>query len=192
MRAGSLCPGGRCALIAVVILSLMTPQLVFPLAKAQEAATLQGVLFDPSGRPAPGFKIVFKDVVSGIEYTSSPSGVTGEYSIQVPVGARYQPVGALAPDGTRLPIGSSAPLPIRVASVYRRDVQFLATGGDHPVENTPPTASPEKRASTSPQASRHKKPWWKTTPGIVGIVVGAGAVAAAVSGGSGNASPSRP
>jgi hypothetical protein len=214
----------RRTLVVLVSFSILTPSLVLPVAHAQQPATLQGVILDPSGRPASGFKVLFKDVVSGAEYTSAASGAAGEYSLQVPVGARYQLVSALAPDGTRLPIQAGVPLPVRAPGVYRRDVQFQLAGGAQVVEQTPPTqqATPtqpptETAAKTPPPAKagpvtkpaptsqarveeKKKKrgmvPWWKTPGGVIGIILGAGAILAIAAGGGGggggNASPSNP
>jgi hypothetical protein len=208
-------------LVVLVSFSILTPSLVLPVAHAQQPATLQGVILDPSGRPAAGFKVLFKDVVSGTEYTSAASGASGEYSLQVPVGARYQLVSALAPDGTRLPIQAGVPLPVRAPGVYRRDVQFQLAGGAQVVEQnppvqqatptqpptetaakTPPPAKPgpvTKPAPTSQARVEEKKkrgmiPWWKTPGGVIGIILGAGAILAIAAGGGGgeNASPSTP
>ncbi len=198
----------RRALVAVLSFSLLAPTLALPVAYAQQTATLQGVILDPTGRPTPGFKVVYKDVVSGTEYTSAASNAAGEYSLQVPVGSRYLLTTALAPDGTRLPIQAGSPLPVRAAGVYRRDVQFQLQGA----QATEPTAPPTTTAQATPPPSApkpatppapptesgkgEKKPWWKTTGGIIGIILGAGAVAAIAAGGGGGgggtASPSNP
>jgi hypothetical protein len=187
-------------LVVLVSLSIVMPSFLLPVAHAQESATLQGVILDPSGRPAPGFKVVCKDVVSGTEYTSTASGTTGEYVLQVPVGARYQLVNALAPDGTRLTIQAGVPLPVHAPGVYRRDVQFQLEGGAQVVDGAAP-AQPTETAATAPPPPEERKdkavPWWKTTGGIIGIVLGGGALIAIVAGGSGNssstpASPSAP
>ncbi|MBZ5638476.1 MAG: carboxypeptidase-like regulatory domain-containing protein [Acidobacteriia bacterium] len=210
----------RRALVVLVSFSILVPSLVLPVAHAQQTATLQGVILDPSGRPAPGFKVVYKDVVSGTEYTSATSTAAGEYSLQVPIGSRYQLVNAVAPDGTRLPIQAGAPLPVRAGGVYRRDVQFQLAGGAQVVEQkppapeaapptpppptvtaakTPPPAKPgpvTKPAPASQARTGAKKPWWKTTGGVIGIILGAGAIAAAAAGGGGGgggtSSPSNP
>ncbi len=197
----------RSTLVAVLSFSLLAPSLAVSVAYAQQTATLQGVILDPSGRPTPGFKVVFKDVVSGTEYTSSASSAAGEYSLQVPVGSRYLLTTALAPDGTRLPIQAGSPLPLRAAGVYRRDVQFQMQGAQA-TEPTAAAAAPTTAAAApapsqpkpvsapapaSQAGAAEKKPWWKTTGGIIGIILGAGAVAAlAAGGGSSSSTPSSP
>jgi hypothetical protein len=203
----------RRTLVAVLGFSLLAPSLLMPVAHAQQSATLQGVILDPTGRPTPGFKVVYKDVVSGTEYTSSPSNAAGEYSLQVPTGARYQLTASLAPDGTRLPIQAGSPLPVRTSGVYRRDVQFQlqgaqgvepkppATGSQPPTPTVskPPVGKPAPVTPPPPPSDdKHKKkavPWWKTTGGVIGIILGAGAVlalAAGGGGGGGSSSPSNP
>lgn len=194
----------RRTLVAVLSISLLAPSLVLPVAHAQQPATLQGVILDPTGRPAPGFKVVYKDVVSGTEFTSSASNAAGEYTLQVPVGARYQLTSALAPDGTRLPIQAGAPLPVRAAGVYRRDVQFQMQGAQvteppkpqtpPPKPPTPPTAKPQPVTPPSPPSQARPgeaKPWWKKPGGVIGIVLGAGALAAILGGGGGGGTTSR-
>lgn len=201
----------RRTLVAVMSFSLLAPTLALPVAYAQQTATLQGVILDPTGKPTPGFKVVFKDVVSGTEFTSSPSNAAGEYSLQVPVGSRYLLTTALAPDGTRLPIQAGSPLPVRASGVYRRDVQFQLQGAQatEPKTETPPAAPaaaapaatkpgpatpPAPASQAPPPGQKEKKPWWKTTGGIIGIILGAGAVAAIAAGGGGSSSgsPSNP
>jgi hypothetical protein len=193
----------RRTLVAVLSISLLAPSLVLSVAHAQQPATLQGVILDPTGRPAPGFKVVYKDVVSGTEFTSSASNAAGEYTLQVPVGARYQLTNALAPDGTRLPIQAGAPLPVRAAGVYRRDVQFQLQGAQvtepaKPAEAQPTTPAPTKPQPATPPAPAtqarpgEKKPWWKTPGGVIGIILGVGGAAALFSGGNDNNSPSHP
>ncbi len=195
----------RRTLVAVLSFTLIAPTLALPVAFAQQTATLQGVILDPSGRPTPGFKVVYKDVVSGTEYTSSASNAAGEYSLQVPVGSRYLLTTALAPDATRLPIQAGSPLPVRAAGTYRRDVQFQLQGAQATEPQTPPETAktaatqPKPKPATPPAPPSQarpgaKKPWWKTTGGIIGIVLGAGAVAAIAAGGGGGGtnSPSNP
>jgi len=196
----------RRTLVTVLSVSLLAPSLVLPLAHAQQPASLQGVILDPTGRPAPGFKVVYKDVVSGTEFTSSPSNAAGEYTLQVPVGARYQLTSALAPDGTRLPIQAGAPLPVRAAGVYRRDVQFQLQGAQvteppKPPAAQPPTPPPPKPKAVTPppppsqaRPREEAKPWWKKPGGVIGIILGVGVAAALIGGGGGGggASPSHP
>ena len=204
--------------VALLALSLLFPASLLPVALAQQPATLQGVILDPTGRPAANFKVVFKDVVTGTEYTSTASNAAGEYSLQVPTGARYQLTSAMAPDGTRLPIQAGSPLPVRTPGTYRRDVQFQEVGAraveppaetkaaEKPkptvAEKPKPKPEPEvaqkpkpatKAAPASQARSIAKKPWWKTTGGVIGIVVGSVAVLGiALSGGGSSSTPASP
>ncbi len=164
----------HCAVLMSLI--LIGSSSVVPLCLAQEQqATLKGAILDPAGKPAAGFRAVFKDVSTGAEYTSPASNSAGEYEIPVPAGTRYQLVAAVAPDGTRFPVQQMAPLPVRVAGAYRLDVQFQSA----PLATASSSAAQAAATSKPPKAGA-AKPWWKTTPGITGIAVAGGAVVAAV------------
>lgn len=157
--AGSLRPAAAIA----TALSLLVASTAVPLL-AQETASFVGTIFDPDGRPASGFEVVLKDVVSGREFSSSPTGTDGLYSLDVPVGGKYTVVRVVAPDGTPLPVQSIPPLAVQTAGTNRLDVAFQRTAPPPPGETS--------------DDDEEKKPWYKTPGGITGIVLGVAAVAA--------------
>ena len=141
-------------------------------------ATIAGVILDPSGRPAFGFKAVLRDVASNTEYTSGPTDAAGNYTVEVPVGGRYKLDGVVADDGvTKLAVQDVPPVSVLAAGTTRLNVRFT---------NAPAPASEEKKKDKS------ATPWYKRPGPIVGMVLGAGALAAiALGGGSdNNVSPS--
>lgn len=184
---------------------------------AQEAAAFLGTVFDPSGKPAEGFTVVFRDVASGKEIRSSKTNAAGQYQTTVPVGTRYKLQSVVAPDGTMLPVQDVPPIAVRVPGNNRLDVRFIAKAtapapavaqaapkstpaAPKPVETAkapapakPAAPPPSKPTPVKPEAVAKKgekedkgaKPWWKKPGGIVGIVLGVGAVAALAGGGGG-------
>ena len=191
-------------------------------AYAQEAASFLGTVFDPSGKPAEGFTVVFRDVASGKEIRSSKTNAAGQYQTTVPVGTRYKLQSVVAPDGTLLPVQDVPPIAVRVPGNNRLDVRFIAKApvpvaqatptppapappaptpaAPKPVETAkappPPKPSPPPPSKPTPVkpvavAKKEEKkdkgavPWWKKPGGIVGIVLGVGAVAALAGGGGG-------
>jgi hypothetical protein len=81
-----------------------------------------GLVLDPAGKPASGFRLVFLGD-DQVEHTSSPSDELGRYSISVPAGLHYRVVAALAPDGTRLDVPELPPLEAEVG-VRRLDIRI--------------------------------------------------------------------
>jgi hypothetical protein len=156
-------------------------------------SAIAGVIIDPSGHPAEGFKVTVKDVASNTEYTSGPTDAAGNYSVQVPLGGRYKIEGVLAADGvTKLPVQDIPPVSVLTAGTTRMNVRF-----------TNPAPATATAAATPPPTQEESKkdkgavPWYKRPGPIVGMVLGAAAIAAiALSGGSdnndNNASPSNP
>lgn len=136
---------------------------------ADDSAIIRGFILDPSNQPAEGFRVVVMDTSTGKEYVSGPSNVVGEYALKVPVGARYQLVYAVAPDGTEIPVEKVAPLVAREAETLNLNVVFRATSGFEP-----PSVD---------------KPWWKRPLGVVGIVLGTVVTGAAIGGGGSDGSP---
>jgi hypothetical protein len=169
---------------------------------AQETAAFLGTLFDPSGKPAEGMVVIFRDASSGKEFRSLKTNATGQYEVSVPVGSRYKLQSVVAPDGSLVPVQDVPPVPVRVPGFNRLDVRFLSGSAPAAAPNTP--AAPKPAASAPAAAKKPEKvtktsvPWWKKPAGIVGIVIGGGAVAALALGGggggngSGNPSPSTP
>ncbi len=190
-----------------VVALVMAMSLVFAAApiSAQEMASLQGTLLDPSGNPASGFKVVVQDIASGKNYVSSASSSAGEYALDVPAGPRYRIVEAITPDGTRLQVQANPPLPVRVSGSYRLpDVLFVqgAAADEKPAKSSSSSsssksssASSSSSSSSSSGATTSVKPWYKKPGGIIGIVAGSIAVIALATDDDdddNNASPSAP
>jgi hypothetical protein len=174
-----------------LLASFLLFQGVAPLVLAQEStASVAGVILNPSGQPAFGFRVILKDVASKTQYTSDPTDAAGNYSVQVPIGGRYKIDGVIADDGvTRLPVQEVAPVSVLAAGTTRLNVRFT-TGA------TPGPAT----ASTEAEKKKKKEgvPWYKRPGPIVGIVIGSAVVLALALGGGGggggnsNPSPSAP
>ncbi|ANM28730.1 hypothetical protein ABI59_02565 [Acidobacteria bacterium Mor1] len=193
--------GGKSAVALVMAMSL-----VFAAApiSAQEMASLQGTLLDPSGNPASGFKVVVQDIASGKNYVSSASSSAGEYALDVPAGPRYRIVEAITPDGTRLQVQANPPLPVRVSGSYRLpDVLFVqgAAADEKPAKSSSSSSSSSSKSASSGSSSSSSgattsvKPWYKKPGGIIGIVAGSIAVIALATDDDdddNNASPSAP
>lgn len=184
MRAARLSLRSRAAVATIAAFSLLLTSAGVPVL-AQETANFMGTILDPDGRPAGGFQVVMKDVVSGREFTSAPSGADGKYSLSVPVGGRYTLARVLAPDGSPLPVQSIPPLAVQTSGTNRLDVAF---------QRTAPPASPAEQAKVQEPEEKDDRgvPWYKTKGGITGIVLGAAAVAALAIGGGDDDEPSPP
>jgi len=169
------------AVLTCLALALGTAPGLF----AQEStATIAGVILDPSGRPAFGFKTVLRDVGSDTQYMSAPTDAAGNYSVQVPVGGRYKLEGVVADDGvTKLAVQDVPPVSVLEAGTTRLNVRFTDTA-------TPASDEKEKKKK------KGAVPWYQRPGPIVGMVLGSVAIAALLlSGGSSNdnnASPSTP
>jgi hypothetical protein len=152
-------------------------------------ATIAGVILNPSGKPAFGFRVVLKDVASNTQFTSEPTDAAGNYSVEVPIGGRYKIDGVVADDGvTRLPVQEVPPVSVLAAGTTRLNVRFTtgATPG-------PATASSEDEKNKQKAGA----PWYKRPGPIVGIVIGSAVVLALLlgsggGGGGSNPSPSAP
>lgn len=146
------------------------------------AATIAGIILDPSGKPAFGFKAVVIDTATNTKYTSSPTDAAGNYAIQVPVGGRYKLESVIADDGiTKLTVQDVPPVSVLAAGTTSLNVRFTET----PAPGT-------QTATTEEEEKKKKKgalPWYQRPGPIVGMVLGGVAIAAlALSGGdsSGN------
>ena len=138
-------------------------------ALAAETATFAGTVISPSNAGASGFTVGFRDVASGLEFRSEPTGDAGNYRVVVPVGGRYKLDTVQAPDGTRLAVQNLPPVAIRNAGTNRVDVKF---GGAGSLALAPAaTADDDKKKSGA-------TPWWKKSGPIVGLVLGSLAMAA--------------
>jgi len=146
-------------------------------------ATIAGVILDPTGRPAFGFKVLLHDVASNTQYMSSPTDAAGNYTVEVPVGGRYKLDGVVANDGvTKLAVQDVSPVNVLEAGTTRLNVRF-----------TDGAATTTKTAGGTPANEEKKKksgvPWYKRPGPIVGMVLGGAAILAiAFSGGGGGSS----
>jgi hypothetical protein len=146
------------------------------------SAAISGVILDPTGRPAFGFKVILRDVGSNTKYTSGPTDAAGNYSVQVPVGGRYKIEGVIADDGiTNLPVQEVPPVSVLTAGTTRLNVRFM-----------PGAAAKTQTARGTPAEEREKKmltkakgPWYKRPGPIVGMVLGGAAILALALGGGG-------
>ena len=175
-------------LLAVLACSLLTYGYAPHLSAQPSKATVAGVILNPSGQPAFGFRVVLRDMVSNTQYTSEPTDAAGNYAVEVPVGGRYKIEGVVADDGvTRLPVLEVPPVSVLEAGTTRLNVRFM-TGSSG--------------ATTSQEEDKKKKggvPWYKRPGPITGIVIGSAVIVALAlsgggggDGGSGNPSPSTP
>jgi hypothetical protein len=172
-------------------------------------AAIAGVILDPAGKPASGFKVTLRDVASNTQYTSGPTDAAGNYSVKVPVGGRYKIDNVMAADGvTKLAVQDVPPVSVLAAGTTRLNVQFTSTPpttavAGAAVAGTTTAATTTPPASTTPASDDKKKdksavPWYKRPGPIVGMVLGSVAIVALAlsAGGSSsndnNASPSTP
>jgi hypothetical protein len=123
----------------------------FPLLAQEEGATgtLTGMVLDPSGEPAEGFRLVFQSEDAAVEFISGPSDATGKYSLPLPAGSNYLLVAAVAPDGARLDVPQLPPISVE-EGVRRVDVRF-----SYPQT---PEGVPTERAERS---RIRELPWWR-------------------------------
>jgi hypothetical protein len=178
-------------LLAVVSCVLLL-QGFAPLASAQAStATIAGVILNPSGQPAFGFRVVLRDVASNTQYTSEPTDPKGNYTVDVPLGGRYKVDGVVADDGvTRLPVLEVPPVSVLTAGTTRLNIRFTTGAATTPATTTAKEDEKKKKKGAVP--------WYKTPGGITGIVIGSAVIVGlAVGGGGGGgdnpvASPSAP
>jgi hypothetical protein len=153
---------------------------------AQEStAAFVGVILDPTGQPAVGFKVILRDVASNREFMSDPTDEGGNYSARVPVGGRYKLAGVVASDGvTKLPVQDVPPLNVLMPGTTRLNVRF--TSG--------PTPAPAIAGAPPPVEEKKDKkavatPWYKRPGPITGMVLGGAAIVALAAGGGGSSEP---
>jgi hypothetical protein len=113
------------------------------LAQEEASGGLSGLVLDPAGNPAAGFRLVFRGE-DGQERVSAPSDDLGRYRISLNPGTSYQLVAALAPDGTRLEVPELPPLPVE-EGVRRLDVRIR----------------PESRPPGVQGQGAREIPWWQ-------------------------------
>ena len=147
-------------------------------------AAIAGVILDPSGKPAAGFKVVLVDVGSNKEFVSGLTDAQGNYTAKLPVGGRYRIDHVVASDGvTKLPVQDQPPVSVLTAGTTRLNVRFANTGTTTQAAGKTPSDEEEKKKKAA------AVPWYHHPGAIVGIVLGAGAVlAVALSGGSDSSS----
>ena len=171
------------AVLTCLALALGTAPGLF----AQEStATIAGVILDPSGRPAFGFKTVLRDVGSNTQYMSAPTDAAGNYSVQVPVGGRYKLEGVVADDGvTKLAVQDVPPVSVLEAGTTRLNVRFT----DNPAATTLTAGATPATTEEEKKKKKGAVPWYQRPGPIVGMVLGSVAVAALLlSGGSSSSS----
>jgi hypothetical protein len=161
---------------------------------AQEStAAIAGVILDPEGKPAAGFKAVLHDAASNKDFISDPTDAQGNYSAKVPVGGRYKLTGVIANDGvTKLPVQDVPPVNVLTAGTTRLNVRFTST-------TAPATPAVAGNTATEDQKKKDKAavPWYRRPGPIVGMVLGGLVIVALAAGGGGggsndNVSPSFP
>lgn len=161
------------------------------------AAAITGVILDPEGKPAFGFKVVFRDVASNTRFTSGPTDASGNYALEVPLGGRYKIESVVASDGvTKLAVQEIPPISVLTPGTTRLNVRF--TNASPPSAAPAETAVAAKAAPTAPApapttakvetAEKKKKsavPWYKRPGPITGMVIGGVAIVALAAGGGG-------
>jgi hypothetical protein len=111
------------------------------------AATITGVVLDPAGKPAFGFKTVVIDTATNTKYTSSPTDTAGNYTVQVPVGGRYKLDSVIADDGvTRLAVQDVAPVSVLAAGTTLLNVRFTT----NPAAGTQTATTEERKRRRKP------------------------------------------
>ena len=171
----------RSALAFLLCLVLVAGAGQGVLAQASTAA-IAGVILDPSGKPAAGFKVILHDTASNKDFISDPTDAEGNYSAQVPVGGRYKLTGVIANDGvTKLPVQDVPPVNVLTAGTTRLNVRFTATAA-------PATSGVAGNSATEEEKKKDKgaAPWYKRPGPIVGMVLGGLVVVALVAGGGGS------
>lgn len=155
-------------------------------------AAIAGVILDPAGKPAAGFKVVLHDAASNKDFVSDPTDAQGNYSARVPVGGQYKLTGVIASDGvTKLPVQDVPPVNVLTAGTTRLNVRFTAA--------VPATTAVASNSGTTEKEDEKKgaTPWYKRPGPIVGMVLGGLVIVALAAGGgggdsNGNVSPSVP
>jgi hypothetical protein len=116
------------------------------------SAAITGVILDPAGKPASGFKVVFRDVASNTKFTSGPTDAAGTYAVQVPLGGRYKLDGVIADDGvTKLPVQEIPPISVLTPGTTRLNVRFAAAPAAA-------AGAPAAGAATAPAAAAASAP----------------------------------
>ena len=174
-------------LTCVVLISGSAPGLF----AQSTTAAISGVILDPDGRPAFGFKVLLRDIGSNTKYTSGPTDAAGNYVVQVPVGGRYKLEGVVADDGiTKLPVQDIPPISVLMPGTTRLNVRFTnAAPAALPAAPAsaakPPASAPASDEREKKRTTIAKAPWYKRPGPITGMVVGGVLIVALAAGGGG-------
>ena len=191
--------------LAVITCAVLIAGCAPGLFAQSSTAAISGVILDPDGRPASGFKVVLRDIGSNTRFTSGPTDAAGNYAVQVPLGGRYKLEGVLADDGvTTLPVQDIPPISVLTPGTTRMNVRFtnVPAPKSQAAATTPapapkaqaaaPAPKPRAAATAPPRDEREKKmltkakgPWYKRPGPIVGMVLGGVVVLALAAGGGG-------
>ena len=174
----------------------------WPLPAADQLSDIHGKLLDPSGNPAEGFKVVVRDLNSGTETVSAPSGAGGDYSLQLQhgTGFRYKIVHVLAPDGTVVPVQDMPPLRLTVPSSIELNFRILPqqSAREGPLGDPTCTDAVDKDkdglldrldpdcAGPTPSNPRQRSRWWRSPGGVAAIVIASAGTVAAIAAAGGN------
>ena len=150
------------ALAWTVVFALLTAALPVAAEGPESNGTgqLTGLVLDPDGKPARGFKLVFVAEGGDLEMISSPSDKSGRFTANLPSGLRYELVAAIAPDGSRLDVPPLPAIPVENGA-RRLDVQF-----HYPSVPAVAGAAPDANGTTSSRGRGAM--WWQ-----IGAAVGA-------------------
>ena len=178
----------RRSLVVITCLVLVSGNAPGVTAQSPTAA-ISGVILDPAGLPAFGFKVLFRDVGSNTRFTSGPTDAAGNYAIQVPLGGRYKLEGVVADDGvTKLPVQDIPPISVLTAGTTRLNVRFTnAAAPAQAAAPEPQTAAPKPANDERDEkrVTKAKPPWYKRPGPITGMVVGGVVILALALGGGG-------
>jgi hypothetical protein len=195
----------RRSLVVITCLALFSASAP-GLCAQSSAASITGVILDPEGKPAFGFKVVFRDVGSNTKFTSGPTDAAGNYALEVPLGGRYKIEGVVANDGvTKLAVQDIPSISVLTPGTTRLNVRFnnapphSSASAAAPVvaQATPPAPAPAKAQPVEKHTTKAKAPWYKRPGPITGMVIGGVLIVALAAGGGGGGgggtvSPSTP
>lgn len=101
---------GRGVLLLSALLCGFLAPVLHPALAQDKTAGFSGIVLDPEGKPAEGFRLVFQDE-AGQEHVAPPSDDLGRYSVELVPGS-YKLVAAVAADGSRLDVPALPALPV--------------------------------------------------------------------------------
>ena len=142
-------------LLSALLCGFLAPAL-HPALAQDETAGFSGIVLDPEGKPAEGFRLVFQDE-AGQEHVAPPSDDLGRYSVDLVPGS-YKLVAAIAADGSRLDVPALPALPIEWGA-RRLDIRI--------------GAAEQPAAGKATSKSTGKPPKTKSSSGIPWVQIGA-------------------